>query len=1506
MSRKRFQIGGRRADNTKEAVPHAHGQGLVDTVHSRLSGHPFNEPSEEIRGGLLLLLIAILKHGEHRAALADRMPGKNSAGSPSSIWPDNTTEATNPYPVEGCEDIDVATRDRSQEGSGNDEESANEDMDEEKKKRQVWQVGDDCVDGLAQCATKALADRDPHNKQLACRLIVLLTKCMRFDALSRKHVLDALQYLIASSLLGRDCMDKLMTGLSSLVEDEVAPAIRYKICACVGFWFLTLPVRYLKPHMSKLVAFLLACIAAEDERVKRYGARVLRCIAAPCLFQLKQAGLSAVGNEPKGTRESCSRQSSRSGTKRASEAVGDPQMSDASSDSSEEIERHADPAISAGDRELLEKSWTISCSSPEFLECSSTLDTFRDWFKDRVTDVLPADWARATASKEEAEDQLLHVSALLSHFAEETVAWVLATESALWRFSPEPLRSQRSLQTLTLLLGLLPPPKLVPQLPEVLAYLCKTCQHVDSYPFSQAHPGAEPSANPPASRLVSFMLSLASGEAEAAWVQVHRLSEDSASQAPEFGESDGNGEHLAAPRGTAKAPTRQPIAVATRLLRDALQDNVLSAAPSAMKGYLEVLRDVLACAETVATLVPPPFWLSILAGQMQTNASVLTQYEKALEQRLQDSVPFSYFVPTNEQKIHGAAPSERPSNEISNSRKEDAPSATTHSQDNSPSCADTTTGDERPLEERQQRGGERRSGADEQQPIPKAFAATTRVYPLLLLSRMLATVDAPQNGARGRECWSELDAAFCVDLIGQFVQPSGESERSPRSLDASVDRKRGACEDAFAFFGVSGPWSWSGAASDSKAEDACLAYAAVCVASAVTACRDACHVRWPRLIAILLRLRVASEVPPGLIDTCVHLLSVYSGKSPQKMYCAYLEAFIEADRHLASELNAVPPGTPLETLSMSSLEAPWSLSDPRRLILLHVLQELRVAAGTAASQRQRETVQATSSANKGHIPTGRPGAQKPAQRMCAAQPSCTASDASRPLSATCQTTVSPGELRETRTNFEETSVCAGSPTNTEKRQRHSQNACPRNCRGWLPGLLSVLEIQACPDTVAPGVRVDTLAILFELYANADLANMCLANYASFVVNAIILPNLRWRPGEANAKLRKAALACLSAVIGTLTETEHLPGRATRASSPATGDSTTEPSAPASPPHCVDGLDCAADQVATPLKKTEDLMRLLESLLPCLLSCLEDDGQPDTRTLTADILARLFAQLKRTVCASSDLGVAPSSPSSGAGASRASPEKLQHPSAALCGQSAETEGLCCPSGRGQTVACRGRHQGYVGLCSALYAALLQRLDDARSGVRLAAAHAIREMLLLLLELKRDSAAACETARRHTISDAAPAESLSGDESTRAETEARVPTESEALDTVSAHISNAGESAGDLPGPAEARRQGPEETETESGRNEASASCRKWTWPCLEFLMKGLVTFVDDKDEELATTVAAAMEIGGKLDADLLLREASTVVGQSLFCERYEALAEFAKQLLQNDTVLNYVA
>ncbi|KYK68468.1 HEAT repeat-containing protein [Toxoplasma gondii TgCatPRC2] len=246
MSKKRLDFReARRTDAARESGSYASGQALVDSVHSRLSGHPFREPVEEIRGGLLLLLMSILRHSE--PSLPRGNPKMHSGSPHDSIWPDNTAEDRNPYPVEGCEDTGVSEDLKHRQQGLNSEDAARKDEREERIPR-GWQIRDDCADSLAQCATKALSDHDPHNKQLACRLVVLLAKCIRFDSLSQKtaeklastltlslrhpqrkvrwHVLDALQYLLSSVLLGCDCLDKVMTSVSSLVEDEVAPAIR--------------------------------------------------------------------------------------------------------------------------------------------------------------------------------------------------------------------------------------------------------------------------------------------------------------------------------------------------------------------------------------------------------------------------------------------------------------------------------------------------------------------------------------------------------------------------------------------------------------------------------------------------------------------------------------------------------------------------------------------------------------------------------------------------------------------------------------------------------------------------------------------------------------------------------------------------------------------------------------------------------------------------------------------------------------------------------------------------------------------------------------------------------------------------------------------------------------------------------------------------------------------------------------------------------------------------------
>ncbi|KEP62486.1 UNVERIFIED_CONTAM: HEAT repeat-containing protein [Hammondia hammondi] len=1275
MSRKRLDFReARRTDAARESGSYASGQALVDSVHSRLSGHPFREPVEEIRGGLLLLLMSILRHAEQRLARGD--PEMHSGSPHHSIWPDNTAEDRNPYPVEGCEDTGVS-EDRTHPQQGLDSEDAARKDEREETTPRVWQIRDDCADSLAQCATKALSDHDPHNKQLACRLVVLLAKCIRFDSLSQKtaeklastltlslrhpqrkvrwHVLDALQYLLSSVLLGCDCFDKVMTSFSSLVEDEVAPAIRYKICAFVGFLFFTLPVRYLQPHMAKLLAFLLACIAAEDDHVKSYGARVLRNIALPCLHQLRGASPSAV----------------------------------------------------------------------------------------------------------------------------------------------EGARSRRK----------------------------RTCEYVDACPFSRANASAESPAGSSWSALLRFMLSLAEGDTEQVNKQVRCLLQYAALPEEHLGsqrESAGDPRALQGGSTTLSSPisSGKSVQVSTRLFAETFEEKDISPAPSAMQVYLEVLKEVLSCVESIAILLPPPVWVAAAAKQMQLHPRVVAAYEEASEtQPFEDAGGFTCLGSFTTAKKPQTAARHTPFSEETPGKRGQEGSRASREQSRPP--------------------------VDAQGCNSRASTASNRLYALLLLGRMLVTVDASKTGARARGEWRERDASFCVDVIGEVLQTALEGDGSARR---DCCETAAATEDARAFFAGHGTFRGSGSASDPKAADAHLAFVAVAAASVVTACRDASHLRWPRLFAILLRLRVADSVPSRLVDTLIHLLSVYSGHSPHNMYCAYLTAFLEADQEPEYRLNsASEPSSP-----ESSLVAPWSLSDPRRLILLHVIQQLRVlSARSSVPQFSVDGSQGQSFSW-----------EKKEEGLRALEPADEASARNTFTQRAMRCVSSPriSSSRVVATTFGE----AGEGRKADGERIHaemqltlknSQNSDARSQLnlGWVPGLLCVLETQACPDNVAPAVRVDTLAILFELYANPELSSTCLRKYVPFVVGTLLLPNLRWRPGEANAKLRKAALACLATVMDSVTGSEPPTGLAGSSSASCASSSSLSLTEDSSEDvgleedvFCVpklDPQDCLATQTDQGAGRP---MPLLTSLLPCLLSCLEDDGQPDTRRLTAAVLARLFSQLRGSLASSSSTfcGVSSACTSDAELFLLPPANPRKPPQRPECGQNASSS----PSERRQAVRCR-RDRGYVDLCSALYVALLQRLDDAREDVRCAAAQAICEMLLLLVELDGDTEAGAALSRNAS--------------SERGENEL---------------VSSALGSDACL----EAESGGDDSTKSEgsgvmSTRGETASS--------------------DDKDEHLAATVTTAMKLAGHLDAELLRREVSAAVGQCLYTERYEALAAFAGTLLE---------
>ncbi|PFH31772.1 hypothetical protein BESB_022640 [Besnoitia besnoiti] len=1529
MSKHRPELGcGRRKDaRNASRGTRSYGPALVDTVQSRLSGHPFCEPSEEIRGALLLLLIAILEKAQPRA-LNGLARDRGSADGCGSIWPEDNQEATNPYPLEGCDSPDVWMKAESNGEVACATETAKLERNDEAK-RGLWQVEDTCLDGLTQCALKALADHDPHNKQLSCRLIVLLARCL-LDTLTaalagclrhqqrkvRWHALDALQYLFAAAPISWNCMADLMTSLSSLVQTEAVPSIRCKICGCVGYWYRALPVRYLKPHMAKMLGALVTCVAAEDANVKSYGVRVLQCIAAPSLRQLKAAAAAAACHERKGPRSDASQTSRLQKRDTDCETDSDSDASDASGDTA--VKEKPSSVAFASDRQLLEESWAAAAvdAQPDF---GSRTDACKKWFKDRASHALQPEEMLGDEAREAAAHRLMLVAELLNHFAEETVAWVLSADSALWRFSPEPGRSQQSLRTLRVLLDLLPPAALVSQLPAVLAYLCKTCQHVDCCPFAQPHQNHESPPQPArgSSGLLGFLLSLAAGEAAGAGMQ-------EAAQVKE--------RHPGASRGRERTPASaeakegeeselEPQSIQLHpgaVVRGNVLDSELAGVPSAMKSYLEVMREVLACAEAVATLVLPPVWLRILSAQMQAEEMFGEPYAQAADERLASSV-FARQTPAESQdkksdrksgrrgaSAEAANSDARADAEVDLQRRGEAPDGGCHGR---PKRAEAAVGGV--------------SAVDHSSSLSKkSETSTSRLYPLILLGRMLATVDVPLRGARTRGWWTDGDASFCLDLIGEFVEPTGAHGRRPADSPAAA-----ALADPVTFFGrgaCSGACGLasSEAASAAPCEDAALPYAAVCVTSAVRACRNVCRRLWPRVITILLRLRVAANVPASLVDACIQLLSVYSGQPERDMYRAYLAAFIEADRRMT------PPPTsageaPADCAAapVSSLIAPWTPSDPRRMILLHVLQQLRVSASTGATASgacaagPAWTIRPNALGKQTH-PEARPEAHLEARPD--------AGEEQEPAGASHRASSGSPSL----------SPCAGTESRSLRRERASAHARDAaDTRGgrvgevlshwgygggeleleppqsdaakplttapseeWLRGLFAILERQARPEDVAPAVRVDVFAIVFELFANAEIATRCSLKYSSFVVDAIIQPNLRWRPGEAHAKLRNAALASLSAVLATLTAATQAPAGCEPDSPRACEDASGHPRVSA------EKLEDAQTECRR-LRETAGLPELLERLLPCLLSCLDDDGQPDTRMLTANILARLFSQMQRAVLKDRALCAGASSPSAASrGESPHSAGTARSDAARSTSSTRSRAGGATKKGeRGGSGDATGEDprsaQDYMSLCASLYAPLLQRLDDARNCVRLAAARALGEMLGLLLALKDQW--------RGTPSPQAPAD---GQEKAEAlelgkEREPCTPREGEGLASDSAlrkesHAVEAGESRLDET-PA-ARLQGGEDCQQQK-EDDDDARSQKWRWSCLEFLVKGLVTFVDEKDEELAKSVIQALEIAGRLEPALLLRESKATIGQSLCRGRYEALAEFAARLLKQDTV-----
>lgn len=330
---------------------------------------------------------------------------------------------------------------------------------------------------------------------------------------------------------------------------------------------------------------------------------------------------------------------------------------------------------------------------------------------------------------------------------------------------------------------------------------------------------------------------------------------------------------------------------------------------------------------------------------------------------------------------------------------------------------------------------------------------------------------------------------------------------------------------------------------------------------------------------------------------------------------------------------------------------------------------------------------------------------------------------------------------------------------------------------------------------------------------------------------------------------QAALACLSAVLTSVAP------RQPSLENPLSPDQASDYSPQPSREDSVSD-SCKADEPV--YNSSLRLSVLMEPLLPSLLSCLEDDGQPDTRSLTGSILGQLFGLLRGTLQLS----------------------QRKDTNALQVAPGAETQGGSLETGRianQQTGTCSSptpsyvpavRQREYLALCSSLYAPLLQRLDDARSSVRICAARALFEMLTFLRELKRRSreAHSFETSVRPAI--------VNADETPQSPHRTEVYKASEdrrSEEKVAEREGECGKPPDKLqPDPEPSKEVATAESPSSQAKARGNRHETSWSWQCLEFLLKGLMTFIDDKDEELAGVIAEAAQVAGQLNPDLLRR------------------------------------
>ncbi|XP_026190899.1 uncharacterized protein LOC34618803 [Cyclospora cayetanensis] len=193
---------------------------------------------------------------------------------------------------------------------------------------------------------------------------------------------------------------------------------------------------------------------------------------------------------------------------------------------------------------------------------------------------------------------------------------------------------------------------------------------------------------------------------------------------------------------------------------------------------------------------------------------------------------------------------------------------------------------------------------------------------------------------------------------------------------------------------------------------------------------------------------------------------------------------------------------------------------------------------------------------------------------------------------------------------------------------------------WIEDLLKVLQLQGASLNSAATVRADMLSACLALFS-LPLFIPLARPYGCWVLEHLLAPNLRWRPGEANAKLRKVALLCVSQLIPTLS---LKCGPTNLEMENGIHDSTAQ----------LVEIGCMENNVATGALQRDQanndrqqrlnpesaeqleeetragsVAQAVSLLSPLLVTCMDDDWNADVRALAVQVVRQVFLDLHGT-------------------------------------------------------------------------------------------------------------------------------------------------------------------------------------------------------------------------------------------------------------------------------------